>query len=410
MIFDRNISVRMKRSILKFILPFVSIVGCSSSQNSKLSSIDTFFIDKIDKGQLAGVVALVAKDGEIRHLKAYGYMDVENKTPMNTDVIIPVASMTKIITSIGILQLVEKGKLNLDDPIEKYIPEFRDMKVLITPESHQTEKLVSPPTIRDFLRHTSGMVYSDENSVVDSLYKNAGFREWNQPLHVFIEKLTNIPLAYQPGTKWVYSFSHDVLGYLIEVVSGITLDQYFDENIFRPLGLDNTGFWVPKEKSSYLSNLYIYENESLNINDSRNNSIYNQQPNALSGGGGWWDSYGGLLSTVTDFLTISNILLDFDKYDGKRILRKESVDMMIENQIGDLSAYGSKYGLGIGVVSAEDNPNETEEVFWSGSPYNTYFWVNYKKNLACILFTNTAPYSHLDIMNKFKEVVDKSYQ
>ena len=369
-------------------------------------AIDTFFLDKIEKNQLAGAITLVIQDGEVVHHKPYGFLDIENQVPMNTEVIIPIASMTKAVTSIAIMQLAEQGKLQLDDPIEQYIPWFKDTPVLVSPDSTLTEELNVKPTVRDFMRHTSGMVYSGGNSVADKLYTQAGFRTWNSSLPAFVKRAAELPLLFQPGTKWEYSYSHDVLGYLIEVVSGITLDRYFEEYIFRPMGLKDTGFVVPQEKADRLSTLYEYREKSLIIDDSRTNSIYHRLPDALSGGGGWFSAYGGLLSTVSDYSVIAKVLLNYGQHNGVQILGEESVKAIISNQLGEMEAYGGfKYGLGVGAIINDEEPDKTKEIYWAGSPYNTYFWVDYEKNTIGILFTNTAPFGHLDIMNGFKAVV-----
>lgn len=372
-----------------------------------LTLIDSYFINNIKEGKLAGAITLIAKDGKIQHLKAYGYKDISDSIAMDKDILIPIASMTKVITSIAVLQLHENGDLNIDDPIEKYISEFKNIKVLKHSDSTTIEDLKTKPTIRDFLRHTSGMVYSGGKSYTDKLYKEAGFREWNDLLSSFTKKVTEIPLAFQPNSNWRYSYSHDILGYLVEIVSGTSLNVYCMKNIFKPLGLQNTDFYVPKYKSDKLSDLYKYKNNRLIIKDNRDSSKYNSLPNAISGGGGWWSSYGGIVTSIKDFYVLSSMLLYYGSYNSARILKKETVNSMISNQIGGLDAYGNKYGLGVGVTLFKAKPNLTEEIFWAGAPYNTYFWIDYKDNVIGILFTNTAPFGHLGMMDKFKELTEK---
>lgn len=362
------------------------------------TAIDSFFCKKVEEKQLAGAVTLVAREGKVLHFNSYGYMDVEQSVPMDKNAIIPIASMTKVMTSIGILILQEEGLLDIDDPVEKYIPQFSHLKVRIKPDSPETENLIIKPTIKHLLNHTSGLLYGGQN------YDEAGFREWDKPLPEFADKITTIPLAFQPGTSWKYSYSHDILGYLIEVVSGVTLDRFLKERIFLPLDMNDTDFYVPKEKAEKQSDLYRYEDGSLKKIDSRYHSIYNQLPVALSGGGGWYDSYGGVVSTVSDFYLLADWLLNYDKGLHADILNYNNLKRMISNQIGELMVSGSyKYGLGVGITTGSDG--QTKEIFWSGSPYNTYFWVDYEKKEVAILFTNTAPYGHLDIMDKFKELV-----
>lgn len=392
--------------ILLFVVSYSAKCISQEKAANRFVSVDSYFNELISKKQLAGAVTLISIDHKIDHLKSYGMLDIENAIPMKDDVLIPIASMTKIITSVAVLKLYEDGKLDMDDPVEKYIPEFQNIKVLVNPKATQTEDLKSKPTVRDLLRHTSGMVYTSGKTVTDSLYLAAGFREWNASLYDFVKKTTEIPLAFQPNTNWVYSYSHDILGYLIEVVSQMPLNEYCSKYIFKPLGLVNTDFYVPKEKADQMSNLYIYGNGELKITDQRDNSIYNTFPHALSGGGGWWDSYCGIVTTVSEFYILSEMLLNYGQYNDIRILKKQTVEMMISNQIGDLNAFGNKYGLGVGVKKTEDS--EKKVIFWAGAPYNTYFWIDYKLKLVAILFTNTAPFGHQGMMDKFNSLTKQA--
>lgn len=224
-------------------------------------------------------------------------------------------------------------------------------------------------------------------------------------MNEFVKKVSEIPLAYQPGEKWKYSYSHDVLGYLVEVISGVSLNKFFEERIFDPLELKDTDFYVPKDKSNRLSNLYIYENEKLKIDDSRYNSKYNHLPKAISGGGGWADSYGGIVTTISEFYIISNMLLNYGTYNGKKILSRKSVELMIANHIGNLRGERRGYGLGVGVnpsIDSDGTIGSTKDIYWAGGPYNTFFWIDFKVNVIGILFANTAPFGHLDMMGKFK--------
>lgn len=369
------------------------------AEAQEFTAIDSFFCEKVEEQQLAGAVTLLAREGKILHFNSYGYMDVERSVPMDKNVIIPIASMTKVMTSIGILILQEEGLLDIEDPVEKYLPQFCHLKVRIKPDSSETEDLIIKPTIKHLLNHTSGFLYGGQS------YDEAGFRDWDKSLPEFVDKITAIPLSFQPGTSWQYSYSHDILGYLIEVVSGITLDHFLRERIFLPLGMNDTDFYVPEEKTGRQSDLYRYEDGTLKKIDSRNHSIYNHLSMALSGGGGWYDSYGGVVSTVSDFYLLADWLLNYDKGLHADILHSDNLKSMVSNQICELMASGSyKYGLGVGITTRSEG--QTKEIFWSGSPYNTYFWVDYEKKEVAILFTNTAPYGHMNVMNKFKELVN----
>ena len=319
-----------KRLIIVFLILGFTQLDCLSQkdkiQTDSLTLIDSYFNNNIKEGKLAGAITLISKNGKIQHLKAYGFKDIIDSVTMATDILIPIASMTKVITSIAVLQLHENGDLNIDDPIEKYIPEFKNIKVLAHPDSTTIEDLKTKPTIRDFLRHTSGMVYSGGKSYTDKLYKEAGFREWNASLSSFAKKVTEIPLAFQPNSNWRYSYSHDILGCLVEIVSGTSLNVYCMKNIFQPLGFKNTDFYVPKSKSDKLSDLYEYKNNKLIINDNRDSSKYNSLPNAISGGGGWWSSYGGIITSIEEFYILSSMLLNYGNYNSLIIIKNETVN------------------------------------------------------------------------------------
>ena len=193
----------------------------------------------------------MAREGKILHFSPYGYMDIEQSLPMAKNAIIPIGSMTKIMTSIAILVLQEEGKLSIDDPVDKYIPQFQYLKVGL-PNSSATEELMVAPTIRNLLNHTAGFAYGGKE------YAEAGFREWSRLLSEFVDKIATFPLRFQPGTQWKYSYSHDILGYLIEEVSGVPLDRFLKERIFIPLGMNDTDFYIPDEKAALQSDLYLF--------------------------------------------------------------------------------------------------------------------------------------------------------
>lgn len=350
------------------------------------SAVDSLLMGKISEGSVGGAIALVARDGEIRHFRPYGQMDVGRALPMDRSAIIPIASMTKVVTSIGVLILQQEGKLDIDDPVENYLPQFRNISV-------RGEALVTKPTVRHLLAHTAGLEYGN------AAYSEAGFPEWNGTLSEFVDRITDMPLAFQPGTAWKYSYCHDILGLLIEEVSGTSLDRFLKAKIFLPLGMTDTDFYVPAEKVQRQSALYRYENDDLITLDREK---YHSLPNALSGGGGWFDSYSGALSTVGDYYLLAEWLLTHGA-TAPGVLDAALIRLMISNQTGELKAHKSyDYGLGVGVI--ENEAGETREIFWSGSPYNTYFWVDYQQHEIGILFTNTAPPRHA-LMDEFKAAV-----
>ncbi len=371
----------------------------------RLSRVNRFFDRLVGAKELAGAVALIERDGKLRHFEAYGWMDSEESMPMRNDALFPIASMTKVFTSLAVLMLYEEGHFLLCDPIEEYLPEFKGIKVFAGADSTATMEAKTKPTIRDFLNHTSGMVYTIGDTPSDKLYLEAGFRTWNKSLKDFVAAAASIPLAFQPGERWVYSYSYDVLGYFVEIVSGMPLDAFCEKRIFAPLGLKNTYFTVPREKAGQLPSSYLYQNGKLELDDSQKNSVYLHTPSALSGGGGWWSSHGGIVTTAGDFLIVAKLLLNFGKHEGSRLLGRKTVELMTGNHAGKMAGKGKGYGLGVGIITSPEDFGEVsspEEIYWAGAPYNPYFHVDYRENLIGILLTNTGPFSHRSMMDRFR--------
>jgi len=367
----------------------------------------------IDKGELAGVVTLIARKGAKPQLEAYGAMDIEGHVPMRTDALFRIASMNKPLTCVAALKLLEEGRFSLDDPASKFIPELKNLRVLDSsqPGSLKTVPLERPITIRDLFRHTSGILYGITDSPVDQLYKDAGFLEWKGSLKDFVQRLSELPLAFQPGSKWSYSYSVDVLGYLIEVITHQPLNEYVKKQVFEPLQMRDTDYVVPERKVSRFTNHYEFKDGILHLIESAAKSPFLHLPEGLSGGGGWGDGYGGVVSTASDLGRFLQMLLNHGELDGVRILRRETIDMMISNQITDIhnrSFPVPGYGLGIGVCPDPASPRHTQRVLWSGGPYNTHFFVDFDLNIFGVFLTQTAPFGHLGIMGSFDELAVRS--
>ncbi len=376
----------------------------------RLEKIDNYFNDLVLSKKVGGVTTIISRDNKIEYQKSFGFMDIEENTQINSDVIVPIGSMTKVITSIAVLQLYEQGLFLLNDPIEKYIPELKNMVVSSNPyqsktDSLETEKPNKKPTIRDFLRHASGMTYYGGGTITDKLYNKAGFKKWDKSLHEFAKTVGEIPLSFHPGDNWDYSLSHDILGYLIEVVSGQSLSDYFRLNIFEPLEMTSAGFYVTADKKANLTSLYRYKNGELTLKHDREDSKYLTEPPVYSGGGGWSDSYCGVVCTIRDFHNLCLMLLNHGNFGDKQILSRKAIELMTSNHVGNLRGVGVGYGLGLGITTSIKDYGELgsdKEVYWAGGPYNTYFWIDYKEKLIGIMFPNTAPFGHLGMMEKFK--------
>lgn len=390
----------MKKNFLLFIALTLALSGYAQNLEKRL---DSLLQGHVKKGEIHGCVAYVYQKGEVLLYKPYGYMDIESNRSMEKDAIFRIASMTKILTAAAALKLYEEGKFLLDEPVKKYIPEFANLRV-ISPACISEDHLITLPlerdvTIRDLFRHTAGFGYGGTD-VVGRLYEKRIWTIDGLTLKQFVQAIISVPLKYQPGSKWEYSYANDVLGYLIEVISGKPLDVYMDEAIFKPLGMDNTGFYVPKEKLYKLCNHYGYVENKLILLETADNSPFAQRPSFISGGGGG-------LSTIKDYSKFCQMLLNYGEYEGQRILSKQTVELLISDQIGEIkdrSFQVSGFGFGVGVIP-EKYCGRTNICFWAGSPYNDVYMFDYNKDMIAILLIQNSPWGYLGLMDKFETIV-----
>jgi CubicO group peptidase (beta-lactamase class C family) len=266
----------------------------------RLNRIKPVMQSYIDEKKLPGMITMVARHGKVVHFEKYGLMDADK--PMQLNTIFRIASMTKPVTSVAVMMLYEEGRFQLDDPVSDYIPEFRNLKVYssIDETGLHTVDPVRPVTIRDLLIHTSGLTGVGADSPVDSMYAAANLSDGT--LKEMIQKLSEIPLLYQPGTRWNYSRSTEVLGYLVEVISGKPLDVFFKERIFNPLKMKDTGFYVPIEKFNRVGAVYAPDSAGIKI-------IMEPDTNSVSVPVKFLSGNGGLVSTATDYMIFSQMLL-----------------------------------------------------------------------------------------------------
>src|SRR4051812_9182120 len=309
----------------------------------------------VKSGRLPGAVILVARNGKLVYSEAIGEQDPKAHAPMRKDSIFRIYSMTKPIVSVAVMMLVEEGKLQITEPISKYIPELKGLKVGVEKTGdggNKTLELVPAAreiTIQDLLRHTSGLTYGVfGKSLVKDEYNKVGVDSWEQSNAEGMQKLAKVPLHFQPGTTWEYSRSVDVLGHLLERISGKPLDQYLQERIFKPLGMKDSGFWVAPEKQSRIAEAFESDPDTrakVSLIDIR------QPPKLLSGGGGG-------VSTAPDYLRFTQMLLNGGQLDGVRLLSKKTVEYMLSDHLGAVQeeslkrgpAYlpGPGYGFGLG--------------------------------------------------------------
>src|SRR5437667_4191488 len=284
----------------------------------------------VDSGKLPGLLAVVARHGKLAYVGTVGSMDVEHRRAMRSDAVFRIYSMTKPITSTAVMQLYERGKLRLDDPVSKYIPAFAGVKVYAGGSAAQPvlRDPERPMTIADLLTHSSGLTYGFfGNTPADSIYSPAGLNDPHWTLAQLSDSLAHLPLAFSPGSRWNYGYSIDVLARVVEVVSGMTFDRYLDRSLFRPLGMSMTAFHVTPAMEGHLTTLYTSGTDGkLQATVPAIGPEFTSEGRMLSGGG-------GLLSTANDYLRFAQMLLNGGELDGHRVLKRETVTLMMQNHL-----------------------------------------------------------------------------
>jgi CubicO group peptidase (beta-lactamase class C family) len=381
----------------------------------RLTRIDTVLKEYVDKGRMNGAVAMIVHDGKIVYYKNFGYNDLDTKAPLQKDAIFRIASQTKAITSVAIMMLYEEGKFMLDDPISNYIPEFRNPKVLDKYNKADTTYTTVPAkreiTIRDLLTHTSGLGYAQIGSPeAKAIYAKAGVVGGiGVPYNILADKikiLGGLPLFHQPGEKWTYGLNTDVLGYLVEVVSGMSLKDFFQKRIFDPLGMKDTYFYLPTDKQKRLVMLYT-EDKNTKLPVKMPEKLEDMSRDYPKMNGTYYSGGAGLSSTVYDYAIFLQMLLNGGEYNGKRLLSHNSVRMMTMNQIGDISRGPNKFGLGFGITTEKGSailPTQEGTFEWGGM-FNTTYWVDPKEKLIGLIYRNIWPTSWGNLGNLYKVLV-----
>jgi CubicO group peptidase (beta-lactamase class C family) len=350
----------------------------------RLDRITTLMRKHVDEGLLAGAVAMVARDGRIAYLQSAGMQDKERRVKMNRDTIFRIASMTKPVTSVAVMMLYEEGHFQLKDPISKYIPEFRAVKVLASGEGPQESVVPARRqiTIHHLLTHTSGLTYHWDNRVGQK-YREAGVAHGllqdEDLLGDDMKKLAQVPLVHQPGEGWTYGLSIDVLGRLVEVVSGVSLDEFFRTRIFGPLRMKDTCFYLPKDKVGRLA--AVYGPDPNGTIKRLGDGVLGEGPFVCSvsypyeGPCKYYSGGGGLCSTISDYARFAQMLLNGGELDGVRLLSPKTVQLMTADHVGDLNRE-SGFGLGFGVTRSLRESAELTSVGayrWGGFWYTTFF-------------------------------------
>ena len=366
-----NQFLTIKMSVYFFLWALASS-ALGDIEPARLEAVEADLRARIDERKLSGAVLMIAQGGELQMHKALGYQDVEEQIPMKNDTIFRIFSMTKPITGTALMILHDEGKFSLDDPLEKYLPELSNLQVAISANDNgtwETETADHPLTVRELMSHTGGFTYFPPigNGPIAQAYVEAGIGG-DATLAESIPKLKDIPLDYQPGTKWVYSISVDIQGYLIEKLSGQTLDTFFQEKIFDPLEMEDTAFYVSADKAHRLSGMYMPSNGSLLRTDNLGNSLggsFLEKPAFLAGGH-------GLTSTASDYMKFAQMHLNRGTLNGVRILSEDSIDLMRDNQLPEEVKQigqpypGNVFGLDFAVV-------ENSEIFQK-APVGTHWW------------------------------------
>ena len=400
-------------------------VGLSSE---RLKRIDTLIDTHIKEKKIAGAVVMVARKGEIAYFRAAGMADTDK--PMKKDTIFRVVSMTKPITSVAIMTLYEQGKLLLSDPVSKYIPEFKNPKVIVPqPEGSEFEyKLVDAKrevTVRDLLSHSSGILYlfpanyflDKKRQMLVELYKEAditdGFCRPDEEIGDMVKRLARLPLYEHPGEVWDYGLNSDILGYLVEVVSGMKFDKYVEKTIFKPLKMKDSYFYIPEEKIDRLSAVWLSDwKGSLKRADEKpliSDNLALCPTDAYATSGKYLAGGASVLSTVYDYYQFAQMLLNGGELNGERILSRKTVELMTAtNHIGDFDAKflhseGWKFGLGFAIQQDRSHSVDSGDagVFeWAGI-YSTRFSINPKEQMITIFMSQTSPFGlHFELWDK----------
>ena len=384
--------------------------------SERLGRITQFFQSEVDKGAIPGAVLLVARNGKVVYRQAIGYQDREKKTPLKTDALFRIFSMTKPVASVAVMMLAEQGKIDVMAPVMQYLPEFKEVKVGVEKMDPTTGKSTlsleapaRPMTVQDLLRHTSGLVYGPfGNSLVHQAYNQANLFDEGQTLAEMVTKLSKLPLAHQPGTVWEYGMSVDVLGRIVEVVSGMPFDRFIEERITRPLGMHDTAFYLNPSQASRMAEPQVDAATGKQPEFGKVEDFTKEKVKWFSGGG-------GLLSTASDYARFCQMLVNGGELDGVRLLSPKTLAVMTSDQVPpgasrvgnvqitqDLTPIpelGHSFGLGFAVRTAAGHTpvsGSPGDYFWAGAA-GTYFWIDPQEKLYAVMmlqmpFVEAGPY------------------
>jgi CubicO group peptidase (beta-lactamase class C family) len=398
--------------------PPVVSPGAAGIDPVRLDRLRAVMKQYAEQRRISGAVTYVARNGRPVLLEAFGMADVEAGRPMRTDTIFRIASQTKALTSVAIMMLVEEGRIGLADPVSRYIPAFKTTTVAVPPPAGavaDSPVSVVPAkreiTIRDLLTHTSGVGYGE--GVAAERWKAAGIQGWyfadrSEPVAAVVERMAALPMDAQPGEQYVYGYSTDILGVVVERVSGTTLSDFFQRRITGPLGMTDTRFYLPDSQKDRLAAVYAAKEDGTierAPDGGTGQGDYVEGPRVAFSGGA------GLLSTARDYGRFLQMLLDGGELDGVRLLSPKTVELMTVNHVGSLYEEG-RFGFGLGFAIVEDlgragRYGSVGEFRWGGA-YFTDYWVDPREKLVAVLMTQLLPARGSDLHQKFRTLVYQS--
>lgn len=414
----------MKKLFILFLFCTASLPGFTQSISNtgpeaagfsaeRLKRLDQAMNEWVEKGYMNGAAALIIRDDKVAYYKATGYNDLDTRAPLQKEGIFRIASQTKAITSVAIMMLFEEGKLLLSDPVSQYIPSFKKQSVLLKLNPADTSYTTVPAnrevTIKDLLTHTSGLGYAQIGSIeANAIYaKNnitAGLGVKDRTLLSAMTRLGELPLMHQPGEKFTYGLNTDLLGCLVEVISGMGLDEFLRTRIFEPLGMKDTYFNLPASKADRLVNLYTETAPGKLVKayagmlNSPANANYPLVPHTYFSGGA------GLSSTIYDYAIFLQMLLNEGVYNGKRFLGRNTVRMMTTNQIDGINYAGGTFGLGFQIVTEKNSGTSPAQIgtFGWGGAFATSYWVDPKEKMVYLFFRQLQARTHNEVVEKFR--------
>jgi CubicO group peptidase (beta-lactamase class C family) len=433
--YSRTVGALRHAALLPLLLLLPLLDGCSPAESTRafpsaspselgfdaeaLTQVDRVFEQAIDSGWIAGGAAMVTRGGSVALRKAWGWQDMETSRPMRPDHLFRIASQTKAVTSVAILQLAEQGALRFDDPVSRYIPEFAEPKVLERYDPETGEMVTRPAsrevTLHDLLTHTSGIQYGFNGSPFREIYDRAGIPDLGTEQPRTIEQtmaaLGRLPLAHDPGERFTYGLNTDVLGRVVEVASGMPLDAYFRTRIFDPLGMRDTGFYLPGREDDLTTLYTTFGGELIPMPYDTSSIITPDFP--VQGAMTYFSGGAGLTSTVRDYSVFLQALAGGGSWNGSNILSPESVELMATNQLGDLRLGANAFGYGLEITTpegAEDGLRPVGSLSWGGA-FQTTYWIDPAHDMVVVMMTQVLTSPHRNTLyDRFEQALYAAVQ